>query len=39
MANMDLHKSKADNAVTSGNAVLEDAQRTLKTLQGIQMRR
>jgi hypothetical protein len=34
MANMNEFKSKANNAVTTGNAVLQDAERTLKTLQG-----
>ena len=31
---MTEYKSKADNAVTTGNAVLQDAEQTLKTLQG-----
>ena len=31
---MNEYKSKADNAVTTGNAVLQDAEQTLKTLQG-----
>ena len=35
MANMTEYKSKADNAVTTGNSVLQDAESTLKTLQGI----
>ena len=34
MADMDLHKAKAENAVTTGNSVLQDAERTLKTLEG-----
>ena len=34
MANMNEFKSKANNAVTTGNAVLQDAERTLRTLQG-----
>ena len=34
MANMNEFKAKANNAVTTGNAVLQDAERTLKTLQG-----
>ena len=35
MTNMNEFKTKADNAVTTGNAVLQDAERTLKTLKGI----
>ena len=35
METMNQYKSKADNAVTTGNAVLQDAEQTLKTLQGI----
>ena len=34
METMNEYKSKADNAVTTGNAVLQDAEQTLKTLQG-----
>ena len=34
METMIEYKSKADNAVTTGNAVLQDAEQTLKTLQG-----
>ena len=34
METMTEYKSKADNAVTTGNAVLQDAEQTLKTLQG-----
>jgi len=33
METMTEYKSKADNAVTTGNAVLQDAEQTLKTLQ------
>jgi len=33
METMNQYKSKADNAVTTGNAVLQDAEQTLKTLQ------
>ena len=34
MASMNEYKSKAKNAVTKGNAVLQDAESTLKTLKG-----
>ena len=34
---MNEYKSKADNAVTTGNAVLQDAEQTLRTLQGIML--
>lgn len=34
LADMDQHRAKALNAVASGNAVLADAERTLRTLNG-----
>ena len=38
MATVILHKEKAENAVKTGNTVLLDAERTLRTLQGMQLK-
>ena len=35
MDGVNEYKTKAENAVTTGNAVLKDAEMTLKTLQGL----
>ena len=35
MTDVDMHKSKADNAVSTGNAVLNEAIRIRDQLQGI----
>ena len=37
MDGVNEYKTKAENAVTTGNAVLQDAEQTLRTLQGIML--